>query len=112
MIDLATVDRVRAYPGATDMRLGSYGLRKIVAADEEPRPGTLYVFCSKDRRRVRILEVCEDSVWLHECRLRRAKFEWPKAKGEPICRASMLEIAKGCRVMDSSPRPRKNASLF
>lgn len=81
MIDLATVERVRAYPCATDMRLGQYGLRKLVMEDEEPRPGTLYLFCSEDRRRIRILEAGDDFVWLHERRARFGRFKWPKRKG-------------------------------
>ena len=112
MIDLATVERVRAYPGATDMRLGQYGLRKLVMEDEEPRPGTLYLFCSKDRRRIRILEVGDDFVWLHECRARVGRFKWPKRKGEPIERPTMLQIAKGCVAIDPPPKPKGKTSLF
>lgn len=69
--------------GATDMRKSINGLAAIVEGSFrlDPFAGALYVFCNRNRDRLKILEWDGDGFWLHFKRLERGRFRWP-AEGE------------------------------
>ncbi|MHC1786393.1 MAG: IS66 family insertion sequence element accessory protein TnpB [Christensenellales bacterium] len=69
--------------GATDMRKSINGLAAIVEGSFrlDPFAGSLYVFCNRNRDRLKILEWDGDGFWLHFKRLERGHFRWP-AEGE------------------------------
>jgi transposase len=47
----------------------------------DPFDGALFVFCNKNRDRVKILEWSGDGFWLYFKRLEKGHFKWP-APGE------------------------------
>ena len=64
--------------GATDMRKGIDSLSLIVAAhDKNPANGSLYVFCSKNRKMIKILHWDKNGFALYQKRLEDEKFLWP-----------------------------------
>ncbi|MHC1786558.1 MAG: IS66 family insertion sequence element accessory protein TnpB [Christensenellales bacterium] len=65
--------------GATDMRKSINGLAAIVEGSFrlDPFAGSLYVFCNRNRDRLKILEWDGDGFWLHFKRLERGHFRWP-----------------------------------
>lgn len=69
--------------GATDMRKSINGLAAIVEGSFrlDPFASALYVFCNRNRDRLKILEWDGDGFWLHFKRLERGRFRWP-AEGE------------------------------
>ena len=75
--------RVYLACGHTDMRKSINGLAAIVEGSfkMDPFDGALFVFCNRNRDRVKILEWDEDGFWLYFKRLEKGHFRWP-APGE------------------------------
>lgn len=75
--------RVYLACGPTDMRKSINGLSAIVEGrfKLDPFGGALFVFCNRNRDRVKILEWDGDGFWLHFKRLEKGHFRWP-ASGE------------------------------
>jgi len=70
---------VYLYCGKTDLRKAINGLLVLVKNDFniDPFSGALFVFCNKNRDRIKILEWDTDGFWLYLKRLERGRFRWP-----------------------------------
>lgn len=76
MLSLASASRVIVHPGATDMRYGIWGLRSKAG---ELRDGDVHMFCSADRRTVKILAAEGGSLWMLQKRMLSGRFQWPSS---------------------------------
>ena len=81
--------------GGTDMRKSINGLTAIVALnfDMNPKDCALFVFCNKNRDRLKILEWDGDGFWLHLKRLEKGHFRWPAPGDEATMTLTGEELA-------------------
>ena len=65
--------------GYTDMRKSINGLSAIVEVSFklDPFKDGLFVFCNRNRDRIKILEWDTDGFWLYFKRLEKGRFRWP-----------------------------------
>ena len=81
--------------GATDMRKSIDGLAGIVQAgfSLDPFENSLFVFCNKNRNRIKILEWDGNGFWLHLKRLEKGRFRWPEPGDEPTMTLTGEELS-------------------
>ena len=87
--------RVYLACGHTDMRKCINGLAAIVGSsfDMNPKDCALFVFCNKNRDRLKILEWDGDGFWLHLKRLEKGHFRWPAPGDEATMTLTGEELA-------------------
>lgn len=80
MIDLTKIESIYVYAGTTDMRKGITGLLGLAESiiERKEMAHRLFIFCGKDKRNIKILEMDYDGYWLYQKRLVTGKFKWPK----------------------------------
>lgn len=83
MPDLSTV-KIFVRPGPTDMRKQIDGLASIVytSLKSDPLDGSLYLFASQCRRKLKILYWDRNGFCLWQKRLEEDRFPWPKDEEE------------------------------
>jgi transposase len=66
------------------MRKSINGLMTVVqhSFELDPFSDALFVFCNRNRDRIKILEWDTDGFWLYFKRLERGRFRWPEAGGD------------------------------
>jgi len=71
--------RVYIARGATDMRKSIDGLAAIVSYSFslDPFDQSLFVFCNRERNKLKILFWDHNGFWLFYRRLERGRFRWP-----------------------------------
>ena len=86
MIDFVS-DTVWLAPGATDMRKSIDGLATVAqhVIKQDPTSQHLFVFCSRNRSKIKILYWGSNGFWLLYKRLERGTFRWPKDATSPMC---------------------------
>ena len=79
MLNEASIERVYLACGSTDMRKSIDGLAVLVKEGFEldPFSSCLFVFCNRQRDKLKILHWEHNGFWLHYRRLERGKFQWP-----------------------------------
>jgi transposase len=92
--------RIFLRPGATDMRKQINGLAAVVEQlGEDPFGERLYVFCSRDRSRLKAIYWDTNGFWLLHKRLERQKFPWPNT-AEEVREISESELRMLLRGID------------
>lgn len=84
--------RIFVVAGATDMRKSFNGLAGIVRErlDADPMSRHLFLFCNRDRNRLKVLVADESGMWVLGKRLDRGTFAWPAA-GDGVVRIEYRE---------------------
>ena len=77
----SSAQRVYLACGATDMRKSIDGLAALVQVSFrlDPFAPALFVFCNRQRNKLKILQWDHNGFWLTYRRLERGQFRWPQA---------------------------------
>jgi hypothetical protein len=104
MNPFVTPDRILVHSRPQDMRAGIVRLAETVACElgRDPADGTLFVFISRDRRKLKMLRF-ECSAWcMWHVRLARGALRWtwdePGGAGTPLERRQLLWLLEGLSV--------------
>jgi len=86
MLNEAGIERVYLACGNTDLRKSIDGLAVLVKQgfDLDPFSPSLFVFCNRQRDKLKILQWEHSGFWLHYRRLERGKFQWPAKNCAPL----------------------------
>lgn len=85
MIGSSDTARVYLACGPTDMRKSIDGLAAVVQYTFELDPfdgGVWFVFCNRDRDKLKILRWDNNGFWLYYRRLEKGRFRWPAASSD------------------------------
>jgi len=87
--------RVYLSCGPTDMRKSINGLVTIVQSgfSLDPFDKAVFVFCNKNRDKIKILDWDEDGFWLYYKRLEKGHFRWPKPGDEKTMTLTYEELS-------------------
>jgi transposase len=81
--------------GHTDMRKSINGLMAAVQDNFllDPFTDALFVFCNRNRDRLKILEWDTDGFWLYFKRLEKGHFRWPQLGESPTVQLTSEELS-------------------
>lgn len=87
-------------PGATDMRKSIDSLAVLVryAMKQDPTRPSLFVFCSRERNRIKILHWDRNGYWLFYKRLEKGRFRWPADRTMRIERRELEWLLEGLSI--------------
>jgi len=79
IFDLNTL-KIYLRPGTTDLRKAVSGLSVIVQENmkQDPFSGSVYLFCSRDRKLLKAVYWDKTGFWLSQKRLEKDKYPWPQ----------------------------------
>jgi transposase len=79
---MGSATRVYLAVEPVDMRKGFEGLSGAVRAvlEEDPLSGHLFVFCNRDRSRLKVLCWDGSGLWVCAKRLAKGRYSWPRAQ--------------------------------
>lgn len=77
------------------MRKSINGLAELVQSSFklDPFSAAVFVFCNKNRNRIKILEWDIDGFWLYFKRLEKGRFKWPTVGEEPTMTLTSEELS-------------------
>jgi transposase len=77
------------------MRKSINGLAELVKSsfNLDPFDAAVFVFCNRNRDRIKILEWDTDGFWLYFKRLEKGRFRWPQIGDEPTMVLSGEELS-------------------
>ena len=80
MIDYQKIDKIYFYSKDMDMRVGMHKLQILLSCNFRPieMMHTLFVFCSKNRKTIKIYYEDEYGTWLLINKINFTKFKWPE----------------------------------
>jgi len=103
MIDYKEVQKIYFYGQTIDMRAGMQKLQIILCCNFSPiaMMNTLFVFCAKDRKTIKIYFENEYGTWLLINKLNFTKYKWPELEqGKGYRVADLKAILKGLKVIE------------
>lgn len=94
MLNRISVNRVYLACGSTDMRKSIDGLAAIVqeSFSLDPFSTSLFVFCNKNRNKLKILYWENNGFWIFYRRLEKGSFQFPKEVGSSTMTITLREL--------------------
>ena len=103
--------RVYLAAGVTDMRKGFEGLFALVRGQlaQDPLSGHVFVFCNRQRDRLKLLYFDGSGLWVCAKRLEGGRFRWPVAcEGSggvvTLSRAELTMLLEGIDLLSTQRR--------
>jgi transposase len=86
MLNPESVEQVYLAPGPTDLRKSIDGLSALVTAvfNLDPFSDRWFVFCNRQKDKLKILRWDTNGFWLYYRRLERGRFKWPIQTGPAL----------------------------
>lgn len=84
--EIAKPSEIWIRPGVTDGRKGLSSLIAMIIIEQNMKPddGSLYVFCNKGRRRLKMVFFDGEGFWLLVRETRGKRFPWPDTDSEAM----------------------------
>jgi transposase len=94
MLNLTAGATVYLACGSTDLRKSIDGLAAIVSQvlELDLFSNSLFVFCNRDRDKLKILVWDTNGFWLYYRRLERGRFRWPEPAGQQTLSVSRRQL--------------------
>ncbi|UUZ84635.1 IS66 family insertion sequence element accessory protein TnpB [Paenibacillus sp. P26] len=91
MLTLSSVQHIYLASGSTDLRKSIDGLVAIVQEGFglNPFSPSLFVFCNRERNKLKILHWEHNGFWLFYRRLERGTFQWPTVSAGTVTISSL-----------------------
>lgn len=110
MMGNLSVNQVYLATGVTDMRKSINGLSIIVSQllGRDPFDGSVFVFCNRQRDKLKILHWEHNGFWLYYRRLDKGKFQWPSNTDQQSISLSLRELhwlLDGLSLIQSAAHP-------
>jgi transposase len=114
MLSDVQVNRVYLACGSTDMRKSIDSLAVLVKEgfDLDPFSPALFVFCNRERNKLKILFWEHNGFWLYYRRLERGRFRWPPDDGvapRQITRRELRWLLDGLALEQHQAHPEVTA---
>lgn len=101
--------------GSTDLRKSIDGLAALVqeGLGLNPFSPALFVFCNRERNKLKILYWEHNGFWLYYRRLERGTFRWPQASGDPVTITSreLRWLLDGLSIHQQQAHPKVRAEV-
>jgi transposase len=116
MLSETSVEKVYIACGSTDMRKQIDGLAAIVQVEFslDPFSTSLFVFCNKNRDKLKILHWQHNGFWLYYRRLEKGKFQWPDGinySSMTISRRELNWLLDGLSINQKQAHPKVTANI-
>lgn len=115
MLNDASIDqKVYLAGGVTDLRKSIDGLAVLVKEvyDLDPFSPCLFVFCNRQRDKLKVLEWDHAGFWLHYRRLERGRFQWPDSSHDgpvAVSRRELRWLLDGLSITQRQAHPKVTA---
>ena len=114
MLSEIQVNQVYLACGSTDMRKSIDGLAVLVKEgfDLDPFAPALFVFCNRERNKLKILHWEFNGFWLYYRRLERGRFRWPPDDGaapRQVTRRELRWLLDGLSLEQKQAHPEVTA---
>jgi transposase len=108
MLSQIHVDQVYLACGSTDLRKSIDGLAVLVKEgfNLDPFSLCLFVFCNRQRDKLKILQWEHNGFWLYYRRLERGRFQWPTEANAPAMKIGRCELRW---LLDGLPLEQRHA---
>jgi len=108
MLNTFAVNQVYLACGSTDLRKSIDGLAAMVQEEFQldPFSSSLFVFCNRQRNKLKILHWEHNGFWLYYRRLERGTFQWPtKGITKAISRRELHWLLDGLSLQQTKAHP-------
>ena len=116
MIRFDKINQIRLYSGPTSMKMGIYKIQQLIAFSFSPAEmlNSVFVFCSRNRKCVKVYYEDELGFWLLQNRITTGDFKWPEDEGGRLTvdRRQLEWLLKGLDVVERRPKPQIEAKYY